>query len=83
MCGRYVSPGLWDMHAHLNTSGRSSFALYLANGVTGVRDMGSNTEILGPWRDSINRRLMRNDQHRAAYNARHRRTADAFVPRPR
>ncbi len=38
--GGHVIPGLWDMHAHLGTTGRSSLALYVANGVTGVRDMG-------------------------------------------
>lgn len=40
--GRFVIPALWDMHAHLGMTGRTSFALYLANGVTGVRDMGSD-----------------------------------------
>jgi hypothetical protein len=43
--GRYLIPGLWDMNTHLSgpaISGldRSSlFALFLINGVTGVRDM--------------------------------------------
>jgi hypothetical protein len=35
--GKYLIPGLWDMHVH--TAGPSYPALYLANGVTGVRDM--------------------------------------------
>src|SRR5262249_59945187 len=35
--GKYVIPGLWDMHVH--TAGPSFLPLYLANGVTGVRDM--------------------------------------------
>jgi imidazolonepropionase-like amidohydrolase len=35
--GKYLIPGLWDMHVH--TFGPSFGALYLANGVTGVRDM--------------------------------------------
>ena len=35
--GKYLIPGLWDMHAH--TAGPSFLPLYLANGVTGVRDM--------------------------------------------
>ena len=56
--GRYVIPGMWDMHAHLGMSGRSSFALYLANGVTGVRDMGGDRAMVVPWRDSVARRLM-------------------------
>jgi imidazolonepropionase-like amidohydrolase len=43
--GRYLIPGLWDMNVHLppqesRTSPRGPlFARYLANGVTGVRDM--------------------------------------------
>jgi imidazolonepropionase-like amidohydrolase/tetratricopeptide (TPR) repeat protein len=51
--GGYVIPGLWDMHAHLASTGRSALALYLANGVTGVRDMGSIRGVVRPWRDSI------------------------------
>jgi imidazolonepropionase-like amidohydrolase len=35
--GKYLIPGLWDMHVH--TAGPSFPALYLANGVTGIRDM--------------------------------------------
>src|ERR1051325_1913316 len=51
----YVVPGLWEMHAHLNSTGRSSFALYLANGVTGIRDMGGDLAHTRAWRDSIAR----------------------------
>jgi hypothetical protein len=37
--GKYLIPGLWDLHTHLihDTAG---LGLYLANGVTAVRDMG-------------------------------------------
>jgi imidazolonepropionase-like amidohydrolase len=35
--GKYLIPGLWDMHVH--TADPSFMPLYLANGVTGVRDM--------------------------------------------
>lgn len=35
---KYLIPGLWDMHAHA-TDDASTYPLYLANGVTGVRDM--------------------------------------------
>src|SRR5262245_36087630 len=35
--GKYLIPGLWDMHVH--TAGPSFLPVYLANGVTGVRDM--------------------------------------------
>src|SRR5262249_40554301 len=37
--GKYLIPGLWDMHAHA-TDYVSTYPLYLANGVTGVREMG-------------------------------------------
>jgi hypothetical protein len=40
--GKYLIPGLWDMHSHRgHVSGWSDdllFSLYLANGVTGIRD---------------------------------------------
>ena len=38
--GKYVIPGMWDMHVHNDFSGgRALLPLYIANGVTGVRDM--------------------------------------------
>ncbi|MHC4536193.1 MAG: ankyrin repeat domain-containing protein [Planctomycetota bacterium] len=36
--GKFLIPGLWDMHAHPN-SGKSYLALFIANGVTGLRAM--------------------------------------------
>src|SRR5262245_42064361 len=38
--GKYLIPGLWDMHAHPLAPERRTtfFPLFLANGVTGVRD---------------------------------------------
>jgi len=50
---RYVIPGLWDMHAHLEPHLPSSHPLFLANGVTGVRDMGSPQRSVHSQRDSI------------------------------
>lgn len=38
--GKYLIPGLWDMHVHLD-EGDHFFPLFIVNGVTGVRDMGS------------------------------------------
>lgn len=35
--GKFMIPGLWDMHVHLD---EYSLPLYIANGVTGVRVMG-------------------------------------------
>ncbi len=38
--GKYVIPGLWDMHTHSNQhSPWLHHPLYIANGVTGIRDM--------------------------------------------
>jgi imidazolonepropionase-like amidohydrolase len=41
--GKYLIPGLWNMHVHLgsNADGSRALADFLAEGVTGVRDMGS------------------------------------------
>lgn len=39
--GKFLIPGLWDMHAHTEASGEAWLPLYVANGVTGIRDMGS------------------------------------------
>lgn len=41
--GRTALPGLHDMHAHLDTS---SALLYIAAGVTNVRDMGNDNDAL-------------------------------------
>lgn len=45
--GKYIIPGLWDMHVHLvdpDTPGGPDLTLPLlvANGVTGIRDLGSS-----------------------------------------
>ena len=38
--GKYLMPGLWDMHAHaVKISPQYTHPLFLANGVTGIRDM--------------------------------------------
>ncbi|MFY9553352.1 MAG: amidohydrolase family protein [Blastocatellia bacterium] len=41
--GKFLIPGLWDMHVHTLQEGRPEifFPLFIASGVTGVRDMGS------------------------------------------
>lgn len=54
--GRYLIPGLWDMHSHsLWSPGtvRAFLPLYVANGVTGIRDMGGQLPILAQVRDSM------------------------------
>ena len=52
--GRYLMPGLWDMHVHnALPGGRALLPLYVANGVTGVRDMAGEWDTLRTWRDEI------------------------------
>jgi imidazolonepropionase-like amidohydrolase len=54
--GKYVIPGLWDMHVHTAVpAGRELLALYVANGVTGVRDMAGDWETISGWRKEIAR----------------------------
>jgi hypothetical protein len=48
--GRFVMPGLWDSHVHLSQVGPDAFPLFVANGVTSVRDMGSNFAEIQRWR---------------------------------
>jgi hypothetical protein len=42
--GKYLIPGLWDMHVHSVVAERldSMFPLFVANGVLGIRDMGTS-----------------------------------------
>lgn len=57
--GLFVIPGLWDMHVHLAFGDwfpgakDISLPLFIANGVTGVRDMGSELEVIQSWRSEI------------------------------
>jgi imidazolonepropionase-like amidohydrolase len=54
--GKYLVPGLWDMHVHTAiTGGRDLLPLYVANGVTGVRDMAGDWDTLKTWRAEIAR----------------------------
>ena len=54
--GKFLIPGLWDMHVHTTiTGGRDLLALYVANGVTGVRDMAGDWDTLTVWRRAIAR----------------------------
>lgn len=55
--GRYLIPGLWDMHVHfrggdsLAEANKKSLALYLAHGITTVRDAGGDlTPRIFEWR---------------------------------
>jgi imidazolonepropionase-like amidohydrolase len=57
--GLFLIPGLWDMHVHLvfgdwfPDAREISLPLFIANGVTGVRDMGSELDTVQEWRNEI------------------------------
>src|SRR5258706_11997939 len=42
--GKFLIPGLWDMHCHLLAHWEYA-RLYVANGVIGVREMGTNVPL--------------------------------------
>jgi imidazolonepropionase-like amidohydrolase len=58
--GKFLIPGLWDMHTHI--AGISAdpawsknvlLPLLVANGITGIRDMGGDLRALQEWRREI------------------------------
>ena len=57
--GKYLIPGLWDMHVHtvfgdwLPRNEKVTLPLFVANGITGVRDMGGELDVLKLWRSEI------------------------------
>ena len=68
--GKYLIPGLWDMHTHLanrplfpgedraagfERNRDYTFSLLLAAGVTGVRDMAGDLAVLARWREEVAR----------------------------
>lgn len=48
--GKFMIPGLWDMHVHLAKVGENTLPLFIANGVTSVRDMGGDFLEVLRWR---------------------------------
>jgi imidazolonepropionase-like amidohydrolase len=57
--GKFLIPGLWDMHVHvmfgdwIPGSKEVTLPLFVANGVTGIRDMGGDLDTLLAWRKEI------------------------------
>jgi hypothetical protein len=37
--GKYLIPGLWDMHVHVDNHSQRYYPRFVANGVTGIREM--------------------------------------------
>lgn len=50
---KFLVPGFIEMHAHLSKARASALGLFIANGVTTVRDMGGDHEELLRWRQEI------------------------------
>ncbi len=53
--GKFLIPGLWDMHVHSAYTGLFNMMspLYTANGVTGVREMFGTMAALKSWREAV------------------------------
>nr|MBA4184141.1 amidohydrolase family protein [Acidobacteriota bacterium] len=51
--GKFLIPGLWDMHAHLSYAGETAFPALVASGITGVRDMGGDLNQIDGWRREV------------------------------
>jgi imidazolonepropionase-like amidohydrolase len=58
--GKFLIPGLWDMHVHIagvnadpSWSKDVLLPMLLANGITGVRDMGGDLDSLLSWKRDI------------------------------
>ncbi len=50
--GKYLIPGLWDMHTHVFAPDQM-FPLLVANGITGVRDMFDDIKNVSQWRNRM------------------------------
>lgn len=51
--GKYLIPGLWDMHGHLSYTKATALPVLLANGVTGLRDCGGVRQEIDGWRAQV------------------------------
>ncbi len=51
--GRFLVPGFIEMHAHTSKTRGSALGLFVANGVTTVRDTGGDHEELLEWRREV------------------------------
>jgi imidazolonepropionase-like amidohydrolase len=56
--GKFLIPGLADMHVHLTLATKQSFSVLIANGVTTVRDMGGDLKLIDKWRTQIEKGLL-------------------------
>lgn len=47
--GKFAIPGLWDAHVHFMNTGVTALPLFVANGVTSVREMGGFIDSTRAW----------------------------------
>ena len=52
--GKFLIPGLWDMHTHHQGTGADCLDLFIAKGVVGTRDMGGDAGFILPLRERVN-----------------------------
>lgn len=57
--GKYLIPGLWDMHAHYHWYPRENDLLFIPNGVLGVRD---------PWGDPHQAKRLRKENQKGLFH---------------
>lgn len=48
---KYLIPGLWDMHTHYYSNHELTDPLLIANGITGVREMWGNMQVINEVRE--------------------------------
>ena len=51
--GKFLIPGLWDMHSHHQGTGADCLDLFIAKGVVGTRDMGGDADFILPLRERV------------------------------
>jgi imidazolonepropionase-like amidohydrolase len=51
--GKFLIPGLWDMHSHHQITGAECLDLFVAKGVVGTRDMGGDADFILPLRERV------------------------------
>src|SRR4051794_29382778 len=51
--GKFIIPGLWDMHSHHQGTGAECLDLFVAKGVVGTRDMGGDADFILPLRERV------------------------------
>src|SRR5690242_880194 len=68
--GKFLIPGLWDMHVHAAWPNMADALaeLFVANGVTGVRDMWGDPGVIRDWRTRVAERDGRHPRLVAAGN---------------